>query len=70
MRRGCKVCAKLAEHPGACSGTGRYRLDSDSPAVLRGGGQREQRKLLEKAVSQGRQRMVKVRSPFPDLPTP
>jgi hypothetical protein len=38
----------------------RYRLDADSPAALRNTGQRERRRQLEGAVSQGRQSMVKV----------
>ena len=38
----------------------RYRLDADSPAALRDHGQKERRRQLEKAVSQGNKAVVKV----------
>ncbi len=38
----------------------RYRLDADSPAAMRDHGQKDRRRQLEKAVSQGSKAVVKV----------
>lgn len=38
----------------------RYRLDADSPAAMRDFGQKDRRRQLEKAVSQGNKAVVKV----------
>lgn len=38
----------------------RYRLDADSPAAMRDHGQKDRRRQLEKAVSQGNKAVVKV----------
>ena len=38
----------------------RYRLDADSPCAMRDRGQRDRRRQLEKAVSQGNKAVVKV----------
>ena len=40
----------------------RYRLDADSPCAMRDRGQRDRRRQLEKAVSQGNKAVVKVSS--------
>ena len=38
----------------------RYRLDADSPCAMRDRGQKDRRRQLEKAVSQGSKAVVKV----------
>jgi len=38
----------------------RYRLDADSPCAMRDHGQKDRRRQLEKAVSQGNKAVVKV----------
>ena len=40
----------------------RYRLDADSPCAIRDRGQKDRRRQLERAVSQGNKAVVKVAS--------